>query len=107
MSDLELAQTKFNNADRVLRWLVGFFLIFSSLIFIFVSFELFQVQATIAKNQKVNSAASVERFQKYADRSNQQQAETQKYIKCVALNLTKPIAEQTEADFDKCASAAQ
>lgn len=101
------AKQKFTRADKLLRWGFGTLIVFVLLIIAFTSVQVYTVQNTIAQNQKINSQASTDRFEKYNAEAARQQQITQQYIKCVASTLVIPIADRDPNAFDTCSKTAQ
>lgn len=107
MSDLEIAEKRFNRADHMLRVGAGIFLAFILIVITVTSVEVFNLQRTIAQNQVVNAKASNDRFTRYNNEQARQQQITQQYVKCVATTLTTPIANRTTDQFNNCSKTAQ
>lgn len=105
--NLELAQKTFNKADRLLKIGLGVLVAFTLIVIIVTSIEVFSVQQTIVKNQKINSQASTDRFNRYTTEQARQEAITQQYIRCVASTLVIPIPNRDPSAFDNCSKAAQ
>lgn len=102
MTNLEQAQNKFDRSDSLYKKAKAVFIIFITVSLIVVVVQLVRVQNTIARNQTVNSAASVERFDNYNKENARQHRITQQYIKCIATVLLQPIDQRTTAIFDSC-----
>lgn len=102
MTALEKAQNKFDRSDRLYQRaksvLVGFVII---TLMVVVS-QLIRVQNTIARNQEINSAASVQRFENYNKENARQHEVTRQYVKCIATVLLEPINQRTNVIFDSC-----
>lgn len=108
MSDnLESAKTNFNRADKLLKIALIILASYAVILLTFVTAESLITQNTIAKNQKINSQASNDRFVKYEAENSRQQLITQQYVQCVATTLVIPIDQRDPNQFNNCSKTAQ
>lgn len=109
--DTHRALIRQRRAGKYLRGAVVVFFLYMMAIGTFSAIYTYKVQSTVARNQKINSQASEDRFARYTAENERQHALTQQYVKCLftslGVALQKPIDTRTYNDFsqeafDKC-----
>lgn len=105
MTQLEEAKADFKKKDKRYHVLLNVFFGYVVVLLTFVAIQTLVTQTTIARNQRINAAASEERFKRYTEDNAVQHQKTQQYIRCIAQVLLLPIEQRTDDNFDNCSTS--
>jgi hypothetical protein len=107
MSDLEQAQRTFDRANLLSKLGLIVFVIYLAILQTFATVNTYRITTTIAKNQRTNTQASEDRFERCQRLNEAQHSKTQEYVACIATVLLQPIEERTPDIFTTCRESQQ
>lgn len=91
----EVARTEFEKKDKWYKRILVLFLIYAALMLTIGTAYSIATNYQVERNQRINSAASAERFQKYVAADAAQNQQIKSYILCIFKVLATPIDTRT------------